>query len=112
MASPIQKLVSKVNPISLIGKLDRDNTKWSGYEHASGLADRAGEAGIKIRTSPDKMSNTRPFTLGNTIFIPKGYADQKFWEQDEEGNYYQPTKDEIYQDIILEEMPHVAQWRE
>ena len=106
MADPLQKLISNINIVNLLGKIDRDNTQWSGYDKASEWANIAGEEGVKIRTSPDWMSNKRPFTLGNNIFIPEGYTEK--WMDE----YPSLAEEGILNYIIPEEMPHVAQYRE
>jgi hypothetical protein len=105
-SSKIKDLVSNLNLINLLGKFERDNTSWSGYDKAPKMADWAGKEGIKIRTSPDWLSGSRPFVWGNNIFIPKGYAEKVMEVRPGQ------TEERILSNIIPEEMPHVSQFRE
>ena len=102
-------LLTGKNLMNLIGNIPRDNKSWEFYDLAPEVADRAGEVGIKLRTIPDWMSDpARPFVLGNSIMIPKGYIKeiQKFYHP------FRPSPESIIKHIIPEEMPHVAQYRE
>ena len=103
----LKSLISKVNLVNVLGKFERDNTSWSGYDKAPEMADWAGRSGIKVRTSPDWISGTRPFVLGNNIFIPKGYTDH--WMKEQPGRH---TEESLLSNIIPEEMPHVSQFRD
>ena len=92
------------NLIKALGGIDRENPEWSGE-----LGKELGERGISVRRTPlydllpKSWTHDRPFTLGNTIFVPKGAEGR--WEDAGYGN----IKDE---DIIRDEIPHVQQWRE
>tara|TARA_R100001530_G_scaffold134100_1_gene108389 strand:- start:493 stop:951 length:459 start_codon:yes stop_codon:yes gene_type:complete len=100
-------LLTGKNLMNLIGKIPRDNKSWEFYDLVPEVADRAGKAGIKLRTIPDWMSDSaRPFVLGNSIMIPKGYIK----EVQKIHPYASP--EDIMKYIIPEEMPHVAQYRE
>jgi len=107
--------------INWLGTFERDNTGWSGYEHAPEAADFAGSKGVKIMDSPSWLSQGRPFTIANTVFVPEGYsekmASEKLWDVGpglEEGSRTWKSGDESFwaKDVISEEVPHIAQWRE
>ena len=85
------------NLIKLLGGIDRENPEWSGE-----LGKVVGEKGISVRRTPlydllpKSWTQSRPFTFGNTIFVPKGSAER-----------YGKTNE----DIIREEIGHVQQFR-
>ena len=90
------------NLIKALGGIDRENPEWSGE-----LGKVVGEKGISVRRTPlydmlpKSWTQSRPFTFGNTIFIPeeasKRYNEEYGWSNE---------------DIVREEIPHVQQFRE
>tara|TARA_R100001594_G_scaffold2454_3_gene9613 strand:+ start:2612 stop:3130 length:519 start_codon:yes stop_codon:yes gene_type:complete len=103
--------------LSWLGEIERDNTGWSGYEHAAELADKAGSSGVSLRDLPKWWPNSRPFVIGNNIFTPQIWTDDTFKtiknptpEGDVEVIYGGP---EVFSPYVIEdEIPHVAQWRD
>tara|TARA_B100000519_G_C14234898_1_gene434251 strand:+ start:1395 stop:1919 length:525 start_codon:yes stop_codon:yes gene_type:complete len=110
-----------MNLIKLLGNLARDNTKFSLYDQNPELYDDLGEEGVKFRDTPGWFTD-KPYTVGNTIFYPKGAV--KNWD---EGQWMDPGSDELMSyhaqkekgvlydtlgDMIAgEEVPHVSQYR-
>ena len=83
-------VVTYPNLIKALGNIKRENPEWSGES-----GKWAGERGVSVRRSPGWLTGDRAFTLGNTIFVPK--ESEEAWEG---------------RDLVEEELPHVAQWRE
>ena len=95
------------NLIKALGGIDRENPEWSGS-----LGKMAGEKGISIRRSPSWVSGGKPFTLGNTMFIPEQMNEeiQEHLSADYYGNIdTQQGRDDW---AIEEEFPHIQQYRE
>ena len=95
------------NLIKALGRIDRENPEWSGD-----IGKEAGEQGISIRRSPSWITGGKPWTLGNTLFIPKQLNEkmQRDLSDDHYGNITtQKGRDEW---AIEEELPHVEQYRE
>ena len=100
------------NLIKTLGGIDRENPEWSGE-----LGKELGERGISVRRTPlydllpKSWTQDRPFTLGNTILVPKG-ASERYTKASREAGYMSPTDVYSDEDIIRDEIPHVQQWRE
>ena len=107
----------RFNLMELLGKIPRDNTSYYGYEENPEFYDKAGKAGIKFRKSPDWVSGGRPFTLGNTIFIPPNTIKEN---TENPATYLKhPTEGAVatasespHEWIAMDEIGHVAQIRE
>ena len=109
------------NLVNLLGKLKRDNKNFSLYRQNPELYDQLGESGVKFVDTPGIFSK-EPWTLGNTVFYPKGAVKHTF------DNYMEPGSDELMShkaqaqsgvlydklgDFIAgEEVPHVSQYRD
>lgn len=104
--------------INWLGTFERDNTEWSGYKHAPELSDQVGKAGVSMVDIPRWIPIDRPFAVGNTVFTPQSITDpgKKTMEVpiDTEGNREIISGGPEYfsENVIREEIPHVAQWRD
>ena len=107
------------NLVNLLGMLNRDNTGFSLYDDNPGLYDQLGESGVKFVDTPGLFTK-QPYTIGNTVFAPKGMMEKTFpaWLDEQglfnksgqanTGLYYQNTGEFI----AGEEVPHVSQYRD
>ena len=104
------------NLMELLGKIPRSNVGFAGYEEDPAYFDEAGKQGIKFRQSPDILSGRRPFTIGNTVFVPPGgpgyFQEQADYVGGEQGIDPSVIMDTPYSYIAGEEIPHVAQYRQ
>ena len=88
------------NLINLIGNIKKkagiENPEWSGE-----WGEIAAKQGVNVRRTPlydllpESLTGNRPFTFGNTIFVPEGAK----------------TRHGTDADIVYEELPHVQQFR-
>ena len=95
----------------------RVNKNWVGYDIIPQVSDELSMRGIKIRPTPALlagMSQGRPFTLGNTIYIDMGkYRKMYISESKKSGE--KEAREMVKRSItgiVKDELPHVAQYRE
>jgi|TARA_Y100000310_G_scaffold146673_1_gene145987 hypothetical protein len=99
------------NLIEWLGGFKRENPEWSGE-----LGKELGERGTSVRRTPlydllpKSLTHDRPFTFGNTIFVPKG-ASERYTKGYRKKGTLGPTDVFSDEDIIREEIPHVQQFR-
>jgi len=95
----------------------RLNKGWYGYDIIPQVSDELSMRGIKIRPTPALlagMSQGRPFTLGNTIFIDMGKY-QKMYRSESKKSGKKEAREMVKRSItgiVKDELPHVAQYRE
>ena len=92
----------------------RLNKNWDGYGIIPEVSDELSKEGIKIRPTPALlagMSQGRPFTLGNTIYI--SMADiRREYARSGGGKKGRESAKMMLTGIVKDELPHVAQYRE
>ena len=95
----------------------RLNKGWYGYDIIPQVSDELSMRGIKIRPTPALlagMSQGRPFTLGNTIYIDMGkYRKMYISESKKSGE--KEAREMVKRSItgiVKDELPHIAQYRE
>jgi len=95
----------------------RVNKNWVGYDIIPQVSDELSIRGIKIRPTPALlagMSQGRPFTLGNTIYIDMGKY-QKMYRSESKKSGKKEAREMVKRSItgiVKDELPHVAQYRE
>ena len=99
----IEKSLGWTNLVALTANLNRDNSKFRGYDTNPELFDEMGEAGIKVRSIPWMPKGKPAMTVGNTIYMGPEVG---------KGGYVGATHPDAYTNMAEEEIPHVAQYRE
>ena len=102
--------------MEMLGKIPRSNKGFAGYEEDPAYFDEVGKQGIKFRQSPDWLSKGRPFTVGNTVFVPPEAVKYNPSQARSEAALSQVDLEMIlnqpYKFVAGEELPHVAQYRQ
>ncbi len=95
----------------------RVNKNWVGYDIIPQVSDELSMRGIKIRPTPALlagMSQGRPFTLGNTIYIDMGKY-RKMYISESKRSGEKEAREMVKRSItgiVKDELPHIAQYRE